>query len=246
MSSNPPAHQADSLRHAPLLRRNVGRAERWLSLVAGGTALAQGMRRGGLSGALLGAGGGYLLFRGVTGHCALYRLLRIRTTSANERSLLGAEEIRLSTRMHVFRPPHEVYRYWRQLENLPRFMRHLKSVTVDGNRSHWIARGPLGLTLSWDSQIVHDTPNERLAWRSVPGSRMDTRGEVRFKPTRDGGTLLEVEMYYRPSAGAVVLAAARWFGGLSEKMLRRDLNDLGRALEMRDAEELGPITAAHA
>lgn len=226
--------------------RNVGRGERWLSLLGGGVALGAGVYRGGAPGLALCGAGAYLLWRGASGRCPLYRLLRTGTAKETDPGLLGAEQLVLATRMHVDRPPQDVYRYWRNFENLPQFMRHLKSVSVTDDRSHWVARGPLGLSMSWDEHITHDTPNQRLAWRSEPGSRMDARGEVRFKPTDDGGTLLEIELYYRPPGGALTLLACRLLGGLSARRLRRDLSEFRRALELQEAAELGPITAAHA
>jgi uncharacterized membrane protein len=205
------------------LPRNVGAPERWLSILGGGAALAGGIRRRGFIGALLNLFGSYLLFRGFSGHCLLYRRLHIDTTRANDSGLWGQNLIHVQTRVNVQQPREVVYRHWRDLENLPAFMRHIRSIRVDGNRSHWVARAPLGLRLRWDSQITQDSPNERLTWRSVADSQVDSRGEVRFRPIVNGGTEVDVDMYYRPPGGTMARALARVLGGISERMVQQDI-----------------------
>jgi uncharacterized membrane protein len=77
--------------------------------------------------------------------------------------------------------PEEVYRFWRNFENLPRFMSHLESVHVtDEKRSHWVARAPMGTSVEWDAEIIEDRPNYEISWRSLEGADVDNRGTVRF------------------------------------------------------------------
>jgi len=60
----------------------------------------------------------------------------------------------------INRSPEEVYQFWRDFENLPSFMYHLEFVKViDRNRSHWVAKAPLGTTVEWDAEITEDRPN---------------------------------------------------------------------------------------
>jgi uncharacterized membrane protein len=247
---------AQNIRQAMELRRNVGTTERWVSLLGGGAALAEGIRRRGPAGGLLGLVGGFLLFRGMSGHCPLYGRLHISTTRPGQDSLFGQNLVHVRSTVTVQRPREMVYRYWRNLENLPRFMRHIKRIDVDGNRSHWAARTPLGVRLMWNSQITLDTPNERLAWRSIAGSQVDTRGEVRFRPTIGGGTEIDVDMYYRPPGGAVSRILAKLFGGISEKVVQRDIARFKEIIESQATRELPasdydqglgrePITPAH-
>lgn len=223
---------AQNLRQGLALRRNVGTTERWLSLLGGGAAIVGGVRRGGALGTGLAALGGLLVFRGASGHCPGYARLHVSTARGEDGGLMGSNEVRIHTKMHIDRPREMVYRYWRDLENLPRFMTHLKEVRADGNRSHWIARSPLGLTISWDAQVTQDTPNERLAWRSLPASRVDTRGEVRFRPAAVGdGTELEIELYYRPPGGGLSRGLASMLGGISERGIARDLERFKQMIE---------------
>ncbi len=105
--------------------------------------------------------------------------------------------------------PDEAYRFWRDVENLPRFMTHLESVRATGpQRSHWVARGQAGARVEWDAEIVRDEPGRMIAWRTLPGADVDSSGSVRFERAPGGrGTLVSVEMRYRPPAGAAGGAA---------------------------------------
>lgn len=247
---------AQSIRQGMELRHNVGTVERWICLIGGGAALAEGVRRRSLAGVLLSVIGSFLLFRGMSGSCPLYGRLRISTARTGESGLWGRNLVHVRAKVRVQQPREVVYRYWRNLENLPQFMRHIREVRVDGNRSHWVARTPLGMRLSWNSQVTQDTPNERLAWRSIAGSEMDTRGEVRFRPTVAGGTEIDVDMYYRPPGGAVTRVLSTWLGGISEQMVRNDIERFKEVIESEparaalprgDDQGLGrePVTPAH-
>jgi len=78
-------------------------------------------------------------------------------------------------------PREQLYRFWRDFTNLPRFMRQVESVQLTGDRrSHWRAKGPGGMVVEWDAEVVDDRPGELIAWRSLPGSRMEHSGVVRF------------------------------------------------------------------
>jgi uncharacterized membrane protein len=131
------------------------------------------------------------------------------------------------------RPVEEVYGFWRRLENLPRFMRHLESVEVlDDRRSRWRAKAPAGTTVEWEAEIVADEPGRRLAWRSVEGATVPNQGTVRFVPAPAGrGTEIHVELEYQPPAGAVGAAVAKLFGEEPSLQVREDLRRLKQLLE---------------
>lgn len=131
------------------------------------------------------------------------------------------------------RPAEEVYAFWRDFQNLPRFMNHLKSVEVFGDgRSHWVAKGPAGTEASWDAEIIEDRPNELISWRSLPGSKVDVAGSVRFQPATGGrGTVVRVNLRYRPPAGAVGVTIAKLFGEAPEKQIWVDVLRAKQLLE---------------
>ncbi|MFC5066351.1 SRPBCC family protein, partial [Actinomycetospora atypica] len=115
----------------------------------------------------------------------------------------GAGECRAVAAITVNRPRPEVYRHWRDLERLPDFMAHLRSVrATDAGRSHWEASGPGGSTVGWDAEIVEDHESEVLSWRSIEGADVDNSGSVHFRDAAGGrGTEVVVDLRYRPPAG---------------------------------------------
>jgi uncharacterized membrane protein len=142
----------------------------------------------------------------------------------------------------IERPPEAVYAFWRKLENLPLFMRHLESVRPIGtNRWHWVARGPLRTTVEWVAQIIDDRPNELVAWRSVEGSGLDNWGAVTFEPALDGrATVVRLDMGYRPPRGALGARVATLFGRTPEVQASADLRVLKQVMEGGRAADLSP------
>jgi uncharacterized membrane protein len=138
------------------------------------------------------------------------------------------------TAITINRPVEEVYRFWRDLSNLPSFMNHLESVEVTGDgRSHWTANAPAGRTVSWDAELVEDKPNQRIAWRSLEGSQVSNSGSVSFTPApgERGGTEVRVELGYDPPGGALGKVVAKLFGEEPQQQVTDDLRRLKQVLE---------------
>ncbi len=223
---------------------NVGRVERWLSLVAGGALAAYGLKQRNRTGAAAAAAGAALLYRGATGHCALYDAAGIDTagiaTARNGHAASGSDtRERLGGRRGVLveecvtigQPADAVYRFWRDCENLPQCMNHLDEVTVrEDGTSHWVARGPAGLNASWDARVINEIPNELIAWQSLAGSTVATAGSVHFDSV-PGGTEVRVRLQYNPPAGKAGAAAAWMFGEEPTVQVREDLERLQELME---------------
>ncbi len=141
--------------------------------------------------------------------------------------------VRVERVITVNKPVHEVYQFWRNFENLPRFMRHLKSVErLDGNRSRWRAKGPAGMTFEWDAEILQDRQDEWIAWRSVEGSDVENSGSVRFNPAPGArGTELRVQLQYEPPAGAIGRTLAKLFGEDPDQQIHEDLHRFKQLME---------------
>jgi len=171
-----------------------------------------------------------LLYRGLMGAWPIgsQRGADTRVALAGDRGLQVREAIRLE------RPLEEVYAFWRQLENLPRFMSYLESVTenTDVGRSHWVARGPGGILVEWDAEIINEVENQVLAWRSLPDSDIVTAGSVNFDRVRGGrSTQLTVNLQYAPPAGRGGATVAWLFGRAPSQTIREDLRRLKQLLE---------------
>jgi uncharacterized membrane protein len=217
----------------------VAGAERLLSLAGGGLLAAYGLSRGTTPGLLLGAAGAALAYRGFTGHCHVYQALGIDTScrADGERRPISAKQgVKVEESTTILRSPEELYAYWRNLENLPRVMPHLISVTDTGNnRWHWVAHGPFG-PVEWDAELIADRPNELISWRSLEGSEVASAGSVRFRTAPGNrGTEVHVSLSYVPPAGKVGAAIA-WLTGMDPHAeIREDLRNFKRIMETGSA-----------
>ena len=209
---------------------NVGTPERIVSALGGAALTVMALRDikspAGVSMLLT---GGFLLVRGLSGYCAVNNALG-RNTARKPGS-----PVEVATTVSLDKPRSEVYSFWRKLENLPRFMKHLEAVEeIDQTRSKWTAKGPAGVgSVSWEAEIVEDHQNEFVSWRSLPGSTVDNAGQVRFIET-PRGTDIKVQMTYRLPAGDVGSFAGRLFGPMAEKMMKEDLKGLKKVMENRE------------
>lgn len=156
-----------------------------------------------------------------------------RTGVRRLKSKLG-RRLQVTKTMTVRASVEGVYRFWRDFQNLPRFMTHLQSVVVQGDRrSRWTARGPGGKSFSWEAEITEERPNERIAWRSLPGADIPNRGQVLFLPAPGGrGTELRVDLEYDPPAGVLGATVAKLFGREPSEQIEGDLRRFKQVMEV--------------
>ena len=164
---------------------NVHPLERWAS-VAGGAVLAfSGLRRG-VGGIPRVFAGAALLHRGLSGHCEAYRMLGVRT-APSDATIPYKAGVRARAAITIDAPRDEIFFFWRQLENLPLFMKHIVDVTMgEDGRSHWVAEGIAGSKLRWTAEIINEIQDELIAWKSLPGGDVDSAGSVRFQDAPGG------------------------------------------------------------
>ena len=221
----------------PSMQRNVGDLERIVSLVLGGAAALAAIsslsRRRPLRALLLAAFGGDMFYRGTTGYSPLYNMLGVTADDATFGSHPLSRAITFKESITIMKSPSELYGFWRDFRNLPKVMTYLERVDlIDGNRSHWVAKGPGGVPAEWDAEIVHDEPGEMIAWRSVEGSEVCNRGIVRFETATAGrGTVITVQLTYRPPAGLIGAAVARLMQRSPAQEIKEDLRHLKQQME---------------
>jgi uncharacterized membrane protein len=135
--------------------------------------------------------------------------------------------------------PDEVYRMWRDLAGLPRFMPHLRSVReLDDRHSEWVAKGPMGSSVKWRAEILEDRPGKLISWRSTDGSRVWNVGSVRFIVAPGGrGTEVVVEMHYRAPLGVFGAAIASVFGLGPDRTVDASLRRMKQLLEVGEIIE---------
>lgn len=143
------------------------------------------------------------------------------------------QETALAVSLIINSQPQRLYEFWRQFDNLPRFMKHLASVEVlDERVSRWVAVGAGGLRLQWESEIVEDRPNESIAWRTREGSAVHHSGSVRFEPAPGGrGTVVRVQLLHGAPAGRVAAQAVKFLGTAPKAAIREDLRRLKHLME---------------
>lgn len=214
-------------------QQNWSPAMRLLSGVGGSLLTLYGLTRRGVTKPLLSTAGLVITARGVT--------------NMDPRSLLGLglgeNAIKVQKAINISAPIDEVYRFWRNFENFPRFMDHVKQVSVQNGLSIWKVAGPAGSSIEFESHITEDIPNELITWQTVPDSQVHHAGFVRFDENRDGSTRVSVQMSYVPPAGALGHAVAQLFGVDPRQAMHEDLIRLKSLLEEGETstEESGKV-----
>jgi uncharacterized membrane protein len=227
--------------------RNVATPERIGSVALGAALVTYGLRRRDPAGIVAALLGGVFVHRGATGHCHVYRALGVSTGTAEAvldrpgrsdvtgraATVNARKSLRVARNVTIQRSRAELYAFWRNFENLPRFMEHLVSVQVHTpSRSHWVAKAPAGLTVEWDAELVNDIPDTLIAWKSVGDADVPNAGSVNFSDAVDGrGTVVRVEMDVEVPAGKLGLAVARMFGEDPDREVREDLRTFKELME---------------
>jgi uncharacterized membrane protein len=205
---------------------NIGTNERIVSALGGSYLLYNAFtgKRGGL---LKGLTGSFLLYRGVTGYCPITEA--IEKQAKDEKGT----DVDIHTTLLVNKPVDEVYDFWRKLENLPKFMDHLKKVEeFDGKISEWEAKIPGDIaTINWKSKIIDEDENNYINWESLPGSQIENRGMVRFSDAGNKGTKLEVEISYRAPMGSAGKGVSKLLNPIFEDLIREDIKNFKRYME---------------
>ncbi|MFO7303779.1 MAG: SRPBCC family protein [Acidobacteriota bacterium] len=216
-------------------RPTVGQLERLGALTAAAALVAYGASRRSPQGAAVALAAAPLAFRGLSGHWPG------SSRGDTRRALGGPRGSHVREAVRVERPVDVVYGFWRQVENLPRFMHYVRYVTNLGNgRSRWLAAGPGGIDVQWDAEVIHEVDNRLISWRSLADADVVSAGSVHFDPLNSGrATAVTVHMQYTPPGGRLGSAFAKVFGRSPEQTVREDLRRLKQILEARELAASG-------
>ncbi len=200
------------------LEVNVGAQERIVSVVSGSVLLYNSLAKKpkSIPRALL---AGFMIFRGVTGHCPAYKLI------GKKAAPVKVSNVNIKVNMTIDRPVSFVYQFWRKLDNLPLFMEHLESVTVlDEETSEWKAKIPGNLgNLTWKASIIKDEENREISWRSFSDALIHNVGKVEFHDNGSFGTKMYVVISYRAPLGKPGETAAKVLNPIFENMVEEDI-----------------------
>jgi uncharacterized membrane protein len=174
-----------------------------------------GLRRRSVGGAPLALASGALLYQGLRGRVSV---AGPREAGARAEPLEGERVIT------VGRPAEELFRLWREPQNLSRILGNVADVFADGDHVHWMLRGPVGRSLGGDLRIVEERPGELLRWESTEEAVVPFQGSVRFRPAPgEWGTEVLLRLDVQPPGGALAQAAVKRLEVLPRKVLDRAL-----------------------
>ena len=198
-------------------RENWSPAQRALAGFLGAAVAGIGYLRGGGKGLALCALGTGLLARA--------------TANQNIAEIVKPKAILIEKFVHVDAPVEEVFAYWRNLENFPQWMSHVREVRYVGDdRFHWVVDGPAGMPVEWDAELLNVSENREMTWRSVEGSQVYHVGRVRFEPENEG-TRVHVQLRYLPPGGVIGHVVAKAFGTDPKTEMDDDLDRLKNLIE---------------
>ena len=202
---------------------NVSWPERLVTSTTGAFLVSSGIRqfkRKPVRSLLRALAGGWLMYRAASGYCPVYNKL------GKQAGVRFTEALNVRTQITVNKPRTEVYNFWRNLSNLPLFMRHLVAVTeTDGNHSRWEARIPGGLgTIKWTAEIVKEVDGSFIGWQSISGSSIENAGKVSFTDAGEGRTEIDVIITYRPPAGDIGVTLGKLLSPLFKMVIKQDIH----------------------
>lgn len=140
--------------------------------------------------------------------------------------------------IRIAAPAHEVYAFWRNFENLPRFMEHVKEVrpaSSDRQIWHWKLKGPMNSSFEFDARLTEDQPDRAIGWNSTGGS-MGSSGAVTFSELEDNTEVHVIMQWFDTPGGGFGEALSRALQN-PDQMLEEDLRRLKDVIERRDRQE---------
>jgi uncharacterized membrane protein len=172
-----------------------------------------------------------LVAAAVTGVAVLDLFSSVQHRPAEEGLLKGVVDVEKFVTIN--RSAEDCYRFWRNFQNFPRFMKHLEAIQLlDDRRSHWTAKGPAGTKIEWDAELTVDQPGKLLAWHSTEGADINNGGTVSFERAPGGrGTIVRVQMQYNPLGGQAGAMIAKLFGEEPGQQIDDDLRRFKQLIE---------------
>jgi uncharacterized membrane protein len=225
----------------------VAKPERIGSVAIGAAMVGYGLRRRDPLGFIAALIGGAFIQRGATGHCMVYDAMGVSTGPADAvldprsrddvtgraATVNARKAVKVERAVTIDKPRAELFAFWRNFENLPRFMEHLVSVRVESpTRSRWTAKAPAGKTVEWDAVIVNEVPDEIIAWKSVGDPDVRNAGAVNFSDAPGGrGTIVRVTLDYEPPAGKLGAILSHFIAEEPDRQIREDLRKFKQLME---------------
>ncbi len=205
-------------------RQEESAAERLFVIGGSGVAIAGMLERSTLKSLGMMLVGGVLVMKGLAERANLRNRYRAGNMSKTEQAPVH-KGIKLKEMIVIEKSAHEVYLLWRNFENLPKLMGHVKSVRETGDgQSLWSVEAPFDNQVSWEAQMTEDVPGERISWRSLPGAIVQNAGMVEFESISPNESRVTLTLEYNPPLGSLGVKFAQLMGEDPEKQLQEDLH----------------------
>jgi len=156
----------------------------------------------------------------------------IKSHPLARRAVKTGQGVKVTRACTIRKPAEELFRFWRNLENLPRFMQHVVAVEkISDVESRWTVKAPAGRTVVWNAVIFNEEPNRLIAWRTREGADVPNAGSVRFEPQNDGKTVVKVALEYDPPGGKFTAFLSKLFGKEPNIQVAQDLSRFKALME---------------
>lgn len=199
-------HEVSATRWSP--------TKRLLATTSGGALITVGISARGVLGTAAGIAGARLVVRGLT--------------NKSPRRLVGLDRAHLALALQktltIHAPVGQVFAFWSQYEQFPRFLPHVREVKrISAEESRWVVTGPWGFPVWWDAVVTRLVPNGFLAWKTLPGPQVSHLGSVRFEAGNKSSTRIDMMLAYTPPAGIFGHLLATLLGANPKHLLDTDL-----------------------
>ena len=133
----------------------------------------------------------------------------------------------------VGRPRAELFAFWKNFENFPRFMEHVERVEPLGDgRSRWFIKAPAGTDVTLVNRISEIRDGEYISWQSDEESEIANSGKVQFEDAPTGrGTYVSLIIGYDPPGGTLGRLFAKIMQREPKIQARRDLRRFKQLME---------------
>jgi len=125
-------------------------------------------------------------------------------------------------------PVRVAYDQWTQFEDFPKFMEGVESVVQKDDKTlEWHAE-IAGQDKTWTAEIVEQTPDQRVAWRSTSGAK--NAGVVSFQGSGANATRVTLQLEADPEGPVETAGDAL---GFLDRRVKEDLDRFKEFIEGR-------------
>jgi uncharacterized membrane protein len=156
---------------------------------------------------------------------------RDRNNPMQTTSMPLRDENTIEARVTIQRAVEDVFRFYRDFRNLPRFLGDVMAVEPIGPAtSQWTIQGPLGLRTNWTINVTEERANELISYETVASMGLRTYWEIHFAQG-SAADQTEVREVMKPPLGILGRAALALIGKFPAEEVSSNLHRLKELME---------------